>query len=51
MNNDFYAPGALDVLQKFARELSRSGPRMDQETKETAEATFRRMADVIGILS
>jgi cysteinyl-tRNA synthetase len=51
MNNDFYAPGALDVLQKFARELAKWRPRMDQETKEKAEATFRRMADVIGILS
>ena len=51
MNNDFNAPGALDVLHNFVRELAKVGSRMDQETKEKAEASFRRMADVIGILS
>jgi len=51
MNNDFNAPGALEVLHIFAGELARFGSRMDQETKETAEVSLRRMADVIGILS
>jgi cysteinyl-tRNA synthetase len=51
MNNDFYAPGALSALQAFAKELRKAVPRMDQESKDKAEATFRRMADVIGILT
>ena len=51
MNNDFNAPGALDALYAFAKELAKTGPRMDHETKASAESTFRRMADVIGILS
>jgi len=51
MNNDFYAPGALDALHAFARELAKAGRRMDQETKQSAEATFRRLADIIGIIA
>jgi cysteinyl-tRNA synthetase len=51
MNNDFNAPGALDALHTFARELAKAGRMMDQETKQNAEATFRRMADIIGIIA
>ena len=51
MNNDFNAPGALSVLHVFVKELAKFGSRMDQETKENGEASCRRMADVIGILS
>ena len=51
MNNDFYTPGALDVLQEFADELAKISPGLNQQTKAGLEATFRRMASVLGILS
>ncbi|MGA2627983.1 MAG: cysteine--tRNA ligase [Candidatus Bathyarchaeia archaeon] len=51
MNNDFYTPGALDVLQEFADKLAKVSPRFSQQTKEGLEATFRSMASVLGILS
>jgi len=51
MNNDFYTPGALDVLQEFADKLAKISPRLSQQTKEGLEATFRSMAGVLGILS
>jgi cysteinyl-tRNA synthetase len=51
MNDDFYTPGALTVLEGFAGELRRMGGKMDQQSKMNLEAGFRRMADVFGILS
>jgi hypothetical protein len=30
MNNDFYTPGALDVLQEFADKLAKISPRLSQ---------------------
>jgi cysteinyl-tRNA synthetase len=51
MSNDFYTPGALDVLQEFAYELAKVSPRLSQQTKDRLETTFRSMATVLGILS
>jgi len=51
MNNDFYTPGTLDVLQEFAYELAKVSPRLTQHSKDCLETTFRNMANVLGILS
>jgi cysteinyl-tRNA synthetase len=51
MNDDFYTPGALIVLEKFAGELGRMGRTVDQDSKMNLEVAFRQMADVLGILS
>lgn len=48
MDNDFDTPKALSVLKTLARNLATL--KVNQETKRSAEATFRRMADVFGIL-
>ena len=50
MNNDFYAPGALEVLRTYAKQLEKTARKMDEGGKAAAETAFRRMADVIGIL-
>ena len=51
MNNDFYTPGAIDVLQEFAEDLAKSSSALGQETKVRLETIFRSMAGVLGILS
>jgi cysteinyl-tRNA synthetase len=51
MNDDFYTPGALTVLEEFADELGRIGQKVDQHSKANLEAGFRKMANVMGILS
>ncbi|HXX72316.1 MAG TPA: DALR domain-containing protein, partial [Candidatus Acidoferrales bacterium] len=51
MNDDFYTPGALTVLEEFAGELGRIGQKVDQHSKANLEAGFRKMANVMGILS
>jgi cysteinyl-tRNA synthetase len=49
MNDDFNTGGALKVLEGFAVELGRLGPKVDQHSKSDLEKGFRRMADVLGI--
>ena len=51
MNNDFYTPGALKVLEEFASELGRMGRKVDQASKMNLEEGFRKMGNVLGILS
>jgi len=51
MNDDFYTPGALIVLEQFASELARLGQKVDQQSKANLEEGFRKMANVLGILS
>jgi cysteinyl-tRNA synthetase len=51
MNNDFDTPGALSVLEEFADDLARAGPALNQQTKTRLAATFRSLADVLGLLS
>jgi cysteinyl-tRNA synthetase len=51
MNDDFNTPGALTVLEKYANELARVGGRVDQQSKIRLEEGFRRLANVLGILS
>lgn len=48
MDNDFDTPKALSVLKTLSKNLSRF--RVNEEAKLTTEASFRRMADVFGIL-
>jgi cysteinyl-tRNA synthetase len=50
MNNDFYTPGALKVLEEFAYELARTVRKLDQHSKTDLGGRFRRMAGVLGIL-
>lgn len=49
MDDDFDTPKALKVIGALARGLARL--RVSQQAKRTGEASFRRMADVLGILS
>jgi cysteinyl-tRNA synthetase len=49
MDNDFDTPKALSVLRTLSKNLPRF--RVNEEAKVSAEASFRRMADVFGILS
>jgi len=51
MNDDFNAPGALRVLEEFAEELAKGGRSLDQQSKTDLDARFRRMANVLGVLS
>jgi cysteinyl-tRNA synthetase len=51
MNDDFYTPGALTVLERFAAELGRIGGKASQHSKMNLERGFRQLADVLGILS
>jgi cysteinyl-tRNA synthetase len=52
MDNDFDTPGALSVLARLSRNLAEiSEKRVSSTSKEDAERAFRRMADVLGILS
>ncbi len=51
MNDDFYTPGALRVLEKFAIELGRMSKKIDEHSKKDLELGFRQMANVLGILS
>jgi cysteinyl-tRNA synthetase len=48
MDNDFDTPKALKVLRTLCKNLPRF--RVSEEAKVDAEASFRRMADVFGIL-
>jgi cysteinyl-tRNA synthetase len=50
MDNDFYTPGALSVIDAFAHKLEKVAPRLDHQTKLNVEATFRNMTAVLGIL-
>ena len=50
MNDDFNTPGALTVLEEFARTLAKLGGKVDQQTKTMLEEAFQRMANVLGIL-
>jgi cysteinyl-tRNA synthetase len=49
MDNDFDTPKAINVLRILSKNLPRF--RVNEEVKVTAEARFRRMADVFGMLS
>ncbi|HYB84487.1 MAG TPA: cysteine--tRNA ligase [archaeon] len=51
MNDDFYTPGALTVLEEFANQLGRMGRKVNQHSKMKLEDGFRKMANVLGILS
>ena len=51
MNDDLYTPGALTALEDLAKELSKSVRSLDQHSKTELDARFRRMANVLGILS
>jgi len=51
MNDDFNTPRALTVLEEFAAALGRMGRRVDQDSKMNLEDGFRKMANVLGILS
>jgi cysteinyl-tRNA synthetase len=51
MNDDFYTPGALKVLEEFANELAKIVGRLDEHSKRDLEGRFRGMAGVLGILS
>jgi len=51
MNDDFYTPGALKVLEEFASELGGMGRKVDQASKMNLEEGFRKMGNVLGILS
>jgi cysteinyl-tRNA synthetase len=51
MNNDFYTPVALNVLQELADELAKVSPRLDQQAKTRLEATFRSLSSVLAVLS
>jgi cysteinyl-tRNA synthetase len=51
MNDDFYTPGALKVLEEFANELAKIVRRLDEHSKGDLEGRFRGMAGVLGILS
>ena len=51
MDNDFNTPEASSVLTAYANKLARVGRRFDPETKRNAEATFRKLAGVLGVLS
>lgn len=50
MNDDFYTPGALTVLEKFASELGRMSRRVNHHSKMKLEEGFRKMANVLAIL-
>lgn len=50
MNDDFYTPGAIKVLEMFASKLAETGSKLDEHSKAETEARFRRMANVVGIL-
>lgn len=49
MDDDFNSPGALGVLKTLARNLA--GLKVGQEAQRMAEGSFRRIADVFGILA
>jgi cysteinyl-tRNA synthetase len=51
MDDDFYTPGALEVIENFAKDLSRSARRLNQYSKAEAESSFRRSAGLLAILS
>jgi cysteinyl-tRNA synthetase len=51
MNDDFYTPGALQVLEEFANELAKVVRKLDQRSKTDLADRFRSMAGVLGILS
>jgi cysteinyl-tRNA synthetase len=51
MNDDFSTPGALTALEEFADELSKSVRSLDQHSKAELDARFRRLANVLGIIS
>ena len=52
MNDDFDTPKALAVLTNLSENLSRLAKLgMDEPSKITAEQAFRRMSNVLGILS
>ena len=51
MDDDFYTPGALKVIEDFAKDLSKSAPRLNLHSKAELEARFRRSADLLAILS
>jgi len=51
MNDDFNTPGALTVLEEFASGLRRMSGKVDQHSKMNLEEGFRKMANVLGILS
>jgi len=51
MNDDFYTPGAIKILEMFASKLAETGSKLDEHSRAEAEARFRRMANVLGILA
>ena len=51
MNDDFCTPEALRVLEEFASELAKASRKLDQTSKIGLDAMFRRIANVLGILS
>jgi cysteinyl-tRNA synthetase len=50
MNDDFYTPGALKVLEEFAGDLAKNARKLDQPSRADLEGQFRKLADVLGIL-
>ncbi len=53
MDDDFNTPGALNelaVLSKRLAAFANKRRKIDEDSKNSGEATFRRMADVLGIL-
>ena len=51
MDDDFYTPGALKVIEDFAKGLSKSAPKLNAHSKVELEVRFRRLADLLAILS
>ena len=51
MDNDFYTPGALKVIEDFAKDLSKTAPRLNAQSKADLEARFRRSAGLLALLS
>ena len=50
INDNFYTPGALTVLEHFARDLAKKASKCDEQAKGELDATFRSIANVLGIL-
>jgi cysteinyl-tRNA synthetase len=51
MNDDFYTPGALNVLEELAAELGKMGNKVNQDSKTNLEVGFSKMANVLGIMA
>jgi cysteinyl-tRNA synthetase len=51
MNDDFYTPGALKVLEELAAELGKMGNKVNQDSKTNLEMGFTNIANVLGIMA